>query len=286
MDRLIEGVKLMGAMFLSVGATRVMTSTLHYEELKTQADLNRLDRYKKNRAGLSLNSAHPQGGNAISEYAGQRRGRFVLPGPRPSEPLCLRCQRVPIEHHGEPAVHGDGARALRRAQNRRHRASRRAAHAGAARAAAGSAGGHSGARPASPLDDATASEWRPWPTRGRSRRPPPAGHAREVWAPGELLDGGDRLRLRYCSRLCRLALTGTRWSWSNAMNSIGARSSFRKSIFVGPLAVEDCEGDLEHDPVRRRHVLTFIDLARSHGRGCWRRRSGTASRSARSPFRG
>ena len=36
MDRLIEGVKLMGAMFLSVGATRVMTSTLHYEELRPQ----------------------------------------------------------------------------------------------------------------------------------------------------------------------------------------------------------------------------------------------------------
>ena len=69
MDRLIEGVKLMGAMFLSEHATRVMIPTLQYEELKTQADLNRLDRFKKNRAGLSLNSAHPQGGNAISEYA-------------------------------------------------------------------------------------------------------------------------------------------------------------------------------------------------------------------------
>jgi choline dehydrogenase-like flavoprotein len=69
MVRLIDGAKLMGEMFLSVGATRVMTSTLQYEELKTQADLNRLDRYKTNRAGLSLNSAHPQGGNAISEYA-------------------------------------------------------------------------------------------------------------------------------------------------------------------------------------------------------------------------
>ena len=68
MDRLIE-VSSDGSDVPQVGATRVMTSTLHYEELKTQAYLNRLDRHKKNRAGLSLNSAHPQGGNAISDYA-------------------------------------------------------------------------------------------------------------------------------------------------------------------------------------------------------------------------
>jgi choline dehydrogenase-like flavoprotein len=69
MGRLIEGAKILGEMFLEAGATRVMASTLQYMEFRYKADLEALNRYKTNRAGLSLNSAHPQGGNAISEYA-------------------------------------------------------------------------------------------------------------------------------------------------------------------------------------------------------------------------
>jgi hypothetical protein len=42
----------------------------------------------------------------------------------------------------------------------------------------------------------------------------------------------------YFSTLCRAALGGTMWSFSNAMNTIGARSSFVKSTVVGALRVK------------------------------------------------
>jgi choline dehydrogenase-like flavoprotein len=43
-----------------------MPSTFRYHEFETESDLDELDRYVDDRTGISLNSAHPQGGNAIS----------------------------------------------------------------------------------------------------------------------------------------------------------------------------------------------------------------------------
>ena len=69
MDRLIEGLKLTGRMFLNASArTRVMPATLRYHAIDHADRLDELDVYKT-RPGLSLNFAHPQGGNAISVNA-------------------------------------------------------------------------------------------------------------------------------------------------------------------------------------------------------------------------
>jgi choline dehydrogenase-like flavoprotein len=68
MERLVEGLKLVGRMYLKAGADRVMPATFHYHTL-TEENLDELDRYKTDRSGMSLNSAHPQGGNAISVHA-------------------------------------------------------------------------------------------------------------------------------------------------------------------------------------------------------------------------
>jgi len=70
MHRLIEGLKLAGRMFLNAPhpATRVMPATLRYHAIDDEDRLDELDIYKT-RPGMSLNSAHPQGGNAISVNA-------------------------------------------------------------------------------------------------------------------------------------------------------------------------------------------------------------------------
>jgi choline dehydrogenase-like flavoprotein len=65
LEKLIKGVKQLGEIFFAAGATKVMPSTLRYEEFRPDDDLRRLDHYIDHRTGISLNSAHPQGGNAI-----------------------------------------------------------------------------------------------------------------------------------------------------------------------------------------------------------------------------
>jgi choline dehydrogenase-like flavoprotein len=66
---LMTGVKQLAEIFLAAGATRVMPSTYRYTSFKKGDDLHPLFDYVKNRTGISLNSAHPQGGNAISAFA-------------------------------------------------------------------------------------------------------------------------------------------------------------------------------------------------------------------------
>jgi choline dehydrogenase-like flavoprotein len=72
LKKLIKGVKQLAEIFFEAGATRVMPSTLHYEQFGPKDDLGRLDHYIGHRTGISLNSAHPQGGNAICKD--ERRG--------------------------------------------------------------------------------------------------------------------------------------------------------------------------------------------------------------------
>ena len=62
----MSGVKQLAKIFLAAGATRVMPSTYKYRSFKRGDDLDPLYDYVANRTGISLNSAHPQGGNAIS----------------------------------------------------------------------------------------------------------------------------------------------------------------------------------------------------------------------------
>jgi choline dehydrogenase-like flavoprotein len=67
LEKLIAGIKLTGKIFFEAGATRVMPSTFRYHEITNAGELDdALDGYIDDPAGLFLNSAHPQGGNAIS----------------------------------------------------------------------------------------------------------------------------------------------------------------------------------------------------------------------------
>jgi choline dehydrogenase-like flavoprotein len=66
---LMRGVKQLAEIFLEAGATKVMPSTYRYRSFKRGEDLDPLYDYAENRTGISLYSAHPQGGNAISVTA-------------------------------------------------------------------------------------------------------------------------------------------------------------------------------------------------------------------------
>jgi choline dehydrogenase-like flavoprotein len=67
MAKLVNGMKQLGAIYLAAGAKRVMPSTFRYQEFKSDEELDAgLTPFLSDRRGLSINSAHPQGGNAIS----------------------------------------------------------------------------------------------------------------------------------------------------------------------------------------------------------------------------
>lgn len=65
LDRLLEGLKLAGEIFLEAGAERVMPSTFRFHELRSKRDLDRLGELVRDGGDISLNTAHPQGGNAL-----------------------------------------------------------------------------------------------------------------------------------------------------------------------------------------------------------------------------
>jgi choline dehydrogenase-like flavoprotein len=68
MDQLIDGLKQLTRVYLAAGAKRVMPATYKWHEFKPEGGdpIDDLDEYRRDNEGLSLNSAHPQGGNAIS----------------------------------------------------------------------------------------------------------------------------------------------------------------------------------------------------------------------------
>src|SRR5215213_4752442 len=66
LKRLIEGLKLIGRIYLAAGARRVMPTTLRYHEFRSEPELEQLDRYVKDGSDISLGTGHPQGGNALS----------------------------------------------------------------------------------------------------------------------------------------------------------------------------------------------------------------------------
>ena len=65
--RVVAGLKLAGRIMLEAGAIRVMPSSHRYLEFRKPEDLDALDHLVADDSDLLLNSAHPQGGNAISK---------------------------------------------------------------------------------------------------------------------------------------------------------------------------------------------------------------------------
>jgi choline dehydrogenase-like flavoprotein len=63
---LVEGLKLIGRIFLAAGAEEVMPSTFRYLPSSTESELDRFDAAIRDNTDISLHSSHPQGGNPIS----------------------------------------------------------------------------------------------------------------------------------------------------------------------------------------------------------------------------
>jgi choline dehydrogenase-like flavoprotein len=63
---MVDGLKLLGRIFLRAGAERVMPSTFRYHVFREEPDLSELDAYVTDNADLYLASSHPQGGNVMS----------------------------------------------------------------------------------------------------------------------------------------------------------------------------------------------------------------------------
>jgi choline dehydrogenase-like flavoprotein len=64
--RLIDGMKLAGKIAFAAGAKRVMPPTFGYLEITSEEGLRDLDEEIRAHGDLMMNSAHPQGGNAMS----------------------------------------------------------------------------------------------------------------------------------------------------------------------------------------------------------------------------
>lgn len=69
LSRLVEGMKLMARAFLRAGAVRVMPSTYAFHEIWDEAQVDLLDTAIRDGADIALNTAHPQGGCAVSARA-------------------------------------------------------------------------------------------------------------------------------------------------------------------------------------------------------------------------
>ena len=63
--RIVEGLKFAGRIMLAAGATRVMPPSFRYMEARCEQELDRFDELQDN-SDLSINTAHPQGGNCLS----------------------------------------------------------------------------------------------------------------------------------------------------------------------------------------------------------------------------
>jgi choline dehydrogenase-like flavoprotein len=66
---LVEGLKLVGRIYLAADAKAVMPSTFRYLPSSSEAELERLDEAIQDNTDISLHSSHPQGGNPISKNA-------------------------------------------------------------------------------------------------------------------------------------------------------------------------------------------------------------------------
>ena len=114
LDRLIEALKRGGRIDFAAGAQRVMPATFRYHSF------DQVQSSKK--VWTATRGPHrlvPELGTSAGRQRHQRRscegrGRsLLLPGLRVREPARLRRERLPLQHHRQPAIDRDGARALR-----------------------------------------------------------------------------------------------------------------------------------------------------------------------------
>jgi choline dehydrogenase-like flavoprotein len=65
LQRVVDGLKLAGRIYLGAGATRVMPATFMYHEFRSPEQLERLDEIVTDNSDIQLGTGHPQGGNAL-----------------------------------------------------------------------------------------------------------------------------------------------------------------------------------------------------------------------------
>jgi choline dehydrogenase-like flavoprotein len=66
-SRLKEGIKTLARIYFAAGATKVLPSTFNIVEFSSEQDLGLLDDLVKGPSDLTIGSAHPQGGNPMSD---------------------------------------------------------------------------------------------------------------------------------------------------------------------------------------------------------------------------
>ena len=66
-QRIKDGLKLAARVLFAAGATRVVPTTFHTIDIHREQDLDRIDTEILQREDLSIGSAHPQGGNPMSD---------------------------------------------------------------------------------------------------------------------------------------------------------------------------------------------------------------------------
>ncbi len=64
--RLLQGLELIGRIFLAAGAERVMPPTFLYMPIEEEAELGSISRQVRDNSDITLHTSHPQGGNPIS----------------------------------------------------------------------------------------------------------------------------------------------------------------------------------------------------------------------------
>lgn len=106
--RLVRGLKTVSRIDLAGGAQRAFPSSYELLEFADEADLDQLERRIRRPDDLAIGSAHPQGGNPMSEDPRAGRGRLGLTRPRIREPLRRRLERLPPQHLGQLPGHGHG----------------------------------------------------------------------------------------------------------------------------------------------------------------------------------
>jgi choline dehydrogenase-like flavoprotein len=67
LGRVVDGIELIGRIYLAAGAERVMPATFAWREYRSPDALAELSTLVRDNTDLLLTTAHPQGGNAIGE---------------------------------------------------------------------------------------------------------------------------------------------------------------------------------------------------------------------------
>jgi choline dehydrogenase-like flavoprotein len=65
LERLLEGLKLAGRIYLKAGAKRVMPATFEYHSFTSPEQLDALSEIVTDSSDIQLGTGHPQGGNAL-----------------------------------------------------------------------------------------------------------------------------------------------------------------------------------------------------------------------------